>query len=233
MTLTADPIVGSTRVVLLAPDATALRGGAAEFRRFGLSIVLREDVLAALTEVVHDRTATLVVSPEIPCTQLRDLLDLAVATCSSSVVLGLTPTTDAATVSAALRAGVRGTVDLPLTPERLARTLRVIPTGGPATGPIKIGELTVDAARHRIEWAGHQIDASPREFAVVLELAQSHPRMVPLDQLAAGYQGAPADPQAAVRVVINHLRARIAKVAEQGGSAVIETVRGVGYRLAG
>ena len=233
MTLTADPIVGSTRVVVLAPDATVFRGVPAEFRHFGLSIVLREDILAALTEVVHDSTAMLVVSSEIPCQELRDVLDLAVATCRSSVILGLTSSTDVGAISAGLRAGVRATVDLPLTPERLARTLRVLPTASPASGPITIGNLTVDAVRHRIEWAGTPIEASPREFAVILELAQSHPRMVPLEKLAAGYHGAPADPQAAVRVIVNHVRARIAEAAGESGTAVIETVRGVGYRLAG
>ena len=54
MTLTAEPIAGSTRVVVLSSEPGVARGGAAEFRRFGLSLVLREDILAALTEVVHD-----------------------------------------------------------------------------------------------------------------------------------------------------------------------------------
>ncbi len=49
----------------------------------------------------------------------------------------------------------------------------------------------MDSARHRIDWAGIPIEASPREFAVVLELAENHPHMVPLDQLASGYQGDP------------------------------------------
>lgn len=233
MTLTADPIVGSTRVVVLASDAAAVRGGAGEFRRFGLSLVLRDDILAALTEAVHDQTAVLVVCADISCQELRDVLDLAVAACGSSVILGLTATTDAAAITAAMRSGIRGTVDLPLTPERLAKTLRVLPTPSAETEPIRIGELTVDSARHRIDWGGTPVDVTPREFAVVLELAKSHPQMVDLDQLAAGYRGAPADPHAAVRVVINHVRSRIAHVAGTPGTAIIETVRGVGYRIAG
>ncbi len=232
MTLTADPIVGSTRVVVLAPDARVVRDHAAEFRRFGLSIVFREDILAALTEVVHDSTAMLIVSSEIPCQELRDVLDLAVATCGTSVILGLTATTDAGAVSTALRAGVRTTIDLPLSAERLAMTLRALPAGVAVTRPITIGDLTVDAARHRIDWAGMPIEVSPREFAVVLELARSHPQMVALDQLAAGYQGTSADPYATVRVVINHLRSRISHATGALSTAIIETVRGVGYRLA-
>ncbi|MFS0733857.1 winged helix-turn-helix domain-containing protein [Microbacterium jepli] len=233
MTLTVEPLVGSTRVVVLAPDGRVVRDQAAEFRRFGISIVLRQDILAALTEVVHDPTAMLVVSADIPCQELRDVLDVAVATCGSSVLLGLTATTDTGAVGAALRAGVRSTVDLPLTAERLARTFRALPAKAASTGPIMIGNLTVDAARHRIDWAGAPVEASPREFAVMLQLAQNHPHMVALDELAAGYQGSSVDPYASVRVVINHLRSRIAQVTGARGTAIIETVRGVGYRLAG
>ncbi|MFS0746121.1 winged helix-turn-helix domain-containing protein [Microbacterium sp. 1P10UB] len=233
MTLTVEPLVGSTRVVVLAPDGRVVRDQAAEFHRFGISIVLRQDILAALTEVVHDPTAMLVVSADIPCQELRDVLDVAVATCGSSVLLGLTATTDTGAVGAALRAGVRSTVDLPLTAERLARTFRALPAKAASTGPIMIGNLTVDAARHRIDWAGAPVEASPREFAVMLQLAQNHPHMVALDELAAGYQGSSVDPYASVRVVINHLRSRIAQVTGARGTAIIETVRGVGYRLAG
>jgi DNA-binding response OmpR family regulator len=233
MTLAADPIVGSTRVVVLAPETSDVRGEPAEFRRFGLSIVIREDILQALTEVARDANAALVVSSELACADVRDVIDLAVAACRSSVILGISATTDIALISFALQAGVRSTVEMPLTPERLSRTLRAIPTGTATTGPIVVGSLSVDTARHRIEWAGHPVQASPREFAVLRELAHRHPHMVTLDELAAGYGGAASDTHSAVRVIINHLRSRIAEVAGESGHAVIETVRGVGYRLTG
>lgn len=233
MTIAAESIVGSTRIIVLAPTSEVVRGRAAEFRRFGLSIVVRDDILAALTEVVHDPAAMLVVSADVPGQKLDDVLDLAVAVCRSRVLLGMTSTTDTAAISAAFRAGVRATVELPLSPEQVARTMRVLPAVATARGPIRIGDLTVDSARHRIDWAGDPIEATPREFAVVLELAQNHPRIVPLDELASGYQGTSADHHAAVRVVINHVRARIADVAGSHGAAIIETVRGVGYRIAG
>ncbi|MBN9216274.1 MULTISPECIES: winged helix-turn-helix domain-containing protein [unclassified Microbacterium] len=234
MTMVAEPLLGSARVVVLAPDDTAVRGAASEFRRFGLSLVLRNDIVAALGEVVHDPAAILVISSDIPCQDLRDVVDIAVMTCGSSVLLGLTTATGVTEVSAALSAGIRGIVDLPLTAERLARTLRTLPTKTLASGPITIGDLTVDARSHRIYWESTPIDASPREFAVMLELAQNHPHTVGLDQLVdAGGQGSSVDPHASVRVLINHVRSRIAQVTGARGSAIIETVRGVGYRLAG
>lgn len=233
MTIALEPVVGSTRVVVLAPGAHAVRGSQAEFRHFGLSVVVREDILAALTEVVHDPNATLVVAADVPCETLRDVLDLALVTCRSSVLLGVTPRTDTAAISAAVRAGVRATVDLPLSAERLARELRSLPSAGVATGPIAVGALTVDRARHRLHWGDRAIDLTPREFDVVAELAERYPGVVRLEDLARDYRGSAADPAAAVRVVITHVRSRISEVAGPAGGAMIQTVRGVGYRLAG
>jgi DNA-binding response OmpR family regulator len=210
-----------------------VRGGAAEFRRFGLSIVVRQDIVAALAEVVHDPAAMLVVSAELPLESLRDVLDLAVATCRSSVMLGMTSVWDAEAARVALDAGVQSIVDLPLSAERLARTLRTVPSGRTATAPITVGKLTIDAGAHRLDWAGAVIDVTPREFEAVLELARRYPGVATLDQLAQNYPGSAADPFAAVRVVITHVRSRIFQVAGPSGSAIIQTVRGVGYRLAG
>lgn len=233
MTLALDPIVGSTRVVVLAPDQPGVRSAASEFRHFGLSIVVRRDILAALTEVVHDPSAMLVVSAEIPLESLGNVIELAVATCRSSVMLGMTSTADAEAAGVALKAGVHTIVDLPLSAERLARVLRAVPSGQAKAGPISVGKMTIDANRHRLDWAGIVIDVTPREFEVVLELARRYPGVATLEELASGLPGNSADPFAAVRVVITHVRSRIYEVAGPSGAAIIQTVRGVGYRLAG
>lgn len=232
MTITVDPVVGSTRVVVLASTPAAVKRPAAEFRRFGLVLVVRENIVSALAELVHDPTVLLVVSADVPCETLRDVLDLAVATSRSSVLLGLTAGADAALVAAAMEAGVRGTVELPLTPERLATTVRMLPLPAVETGPIKVGALTVDIARHRLAWDGTPIEVTPREFGVVLDLARRHPQVATLDELARGFNSGAIDPYAGVRVVITHVRSRLAAIAGASSAQVIETVRGVGYRLA-
>lgn len=233
MTLHADPIVGSSRIVVLAPSENAVFGTAAEFRRFGLSIVLRQDAVDALAELLHDPTALFVISSDYPCADLGHLLDVAVATCGSSVMLGQTDLTDAQTIARAMAAGVCATVDLPVRPHRLANLLRALPLPTSDTEPISVGSLTIDAGRHRLEWGGIPISVTPREFEVVLELARRYPRMATLDELASERAGAPADPHAAVRVVIRNVRVRIAEVSGTPGADIIETIRGIGYRLVG
>ena len=95
-------------------------------------------------------------------------------------------------------------------------------------GPV--GDLVVDIDRYEIRLRGTVIHTSPREFDVLVALATAHPRMVTLDELAQHAGG--SDPQASVRVMVARLRTRFSELAGVGRDAVIETLRGVGYRLA-
>src|SRR3546814_16762421 len=115
MTLPTPTVVGSARVILLASDLTAVRGSVAEYRHFGVSLVVRHDILGALTELVHDPNAFIVVSSELPCQNIADVLDLAVATSRSPVLFGLHASTSAGVVALAVAAGAHGLVDLPVT----------------------------------------------------------------------------------------------------------------------
>src|SRR3546814_11495625 len=99
-------------------------------------------------------------------------------------MLGMTSVSDAAAASVAMQAGVQTIVDLPLSAERLARALRGVPTVATPTAPISVGQLTIDAGRHRLDWAGTLIDVPPREFEGVPELARHTPGVAPLAQPA-------------------------------------------------
>ncbi|MDD7929898.1 winged helix-turn-helix domain-containing protein [Microbacterium thalli] len=219
-------------MIVLAPDTTAVRGTMAEFRHFGVSLVVKTDILAALTELVHDPMAVIVVSSEIPCQDTADVLDLAVATCRSAVLFGLHPSTPTAAVSRALTAGVRGVIELPVTPERLTHTLRSVPTApSNAPGEVSVGDLRIDVGRHLVQLRDAVVPTTPREFDVLLALATSYPGMVSLSELADRH-GSGADPYASVRVVIARLRTRFAQLAGVPRESVIATQRGIGYRLA-
>lgn len=235
MTLTAEPVLGASpvlgaaRVVVLSHDKRDVRGSLAEFLHFGLSIVVRDDIIAALREVVRDSSTVLVIACDIPCRTLTDVIDLAVATCGSAVLFGLHPHTDARTIGLALDAGVQSTVRLPLTGERLAHVLRQVHIAAEAREPVTAGSLIVDPIRHEVRWQGRPVDTTPREFDSLLTLARGYPHMVTLSELAAQY-GPVSDPLSSVRVIVNRLRARITAVAGPD-QAVIETIRGIGYRL--
>lgn len=86
--------------------------------------------------------------------------------------------------------------------------------------------LVLDSAR-RMTWIeGEEIDLSAYEFKLLEILLERPGRAVGLDQLESLLYGWADGPESnSIQVLIHHLRAKI-------GSERIETVRGLGYRLA-
>jgi DNA-binding response OmpR family regulator len=107
---------------------------------------------------------------------------------------------------------------------RLRALLRREPTRRPVT--LKVGPITLDPAAHRVELDGAEVALSRREFLVLEHLLRAHPAVVSKESILDAVWGAPdeADPNI-VEVYVGYLRRKL-------GRDRIETVRGVGYRLA-
>ena len=95
----------------------------------------------------------------------------------------------------------------------------------------RLGELTVDPQTRRVTYGSRELQATRREFDILAKLS-AHPGWVlSAEQLAA--EDAAEDlgefeTGASTSVHVSHLRS---KLAQAGCPDVIETVRGVGYRL--
>jgi DNA-binding response OmpR family regulator len=87
------------------------------------------------------------------------------------------------------------------------------------------GTLTLDPATRRVTTAGEPVELTVREFAVLEYLMRHAGRVVPKTELLDHVWGGTddADPNLA-EVYVGYLRRKV-------GRAVIETVRGAGYRL--
>ena len=116
-------------------------------------------------------------------------------------------------------------------PVLLAR-LRALLRRGPARLPpvLRHGPLALDPARHRCAREGAYLDLTPREFAVLRYLLAHPDETVAKQELLDHVWG---DNDAAdhnvVQVYVSSLRRKI----DAGGQpSLIETVRGVGYRMA-
>ena len=113
----------------------------------------------------------------------------------------------------------------------LVARLRALRRRGVQARPtvLEAGDLRLDPARRRVWLRGEQIELTPREFAV-LEYLLHHPDEVLskrdiLDHVwDFDFDG---DPNI-VEVYVRRLRTKLPRPV---GGAVIETVRGVGYRL--
>jgi two-component system OmpR family response regulator len=113
----------------------------------------------------------------------------------------------------------------------LAARLRALLRRGATARPTTLvnGDLVLDPAEHRVRWRGEAVGLSPREFAL-LDYFMRRPgdvlrRTEILDHVwDYAYDGT----SNVVDVYVRYLRNRLDQA---GATEVIETVRGVGYRL--
>ena len=114
---------------------------------------------------------------------------------------------------------------------RVKNVLRRTQAPPPAAPPVaRVGPLTVDEARHEAVLHGERLDLTPLEFKVLQVLAERPRRVLTREQLldeAWGYDY--HGDQRVVDAVIKRLRAKLREAAPD--DPLIETVRGVGYKL--
>ena len=113
---------------------------------------------------------------------------------------------------------------------RVHALLRRSRSSGPTSIPFAVGDLRVDPSQHRC-WRGDQeVTLTPRELTVLEQLLAKAPATVTKDELLANVWGRDfAGNPNIVEVYVGHLRRKIDAPFRR---ASIETVRGVGYRVA-
>jgi len=93
-----------------------------------------------------------------------------------------------------------------------------------------LGDLEIDPASHTASCAGHSLDLSPREFDLLLTLANKPEKVISAEDLLAQVWGAEFEGQPQVVYVhIRWLRQKLEK--DPAHPKRILTVRGVGYKL--
>ncbi|GAA4197486.1 response regulator transcription factor [Microbacterium oryzae] len=132
----------------------------------------------------------------------------------------------------ALETGADDYVTKPFSFVVLVARLRALIRRGAAERPVVLeaGDLRVDPRAHRVWRGDDEIAVTAREFAVLEHLMRHRGDVVSKRELIAGvwdddFEG---DPNI-VEVYVGHLRRKVDK---PFGRAAIETIRGVGYRLA-
>ena len=124
-----------------------------------------------------------------------------------------------------LDSGADDYVVKPVALPELAARLRALVrrSHGSAGGELRVGDLAIDVAARAVRYAGREVELSPREFAVLLELAQNAGRVLSREQLETRlYEWDRALESNAIEVHIHHLRRKLFP-------ELIRTVRGVGY----
>jgi DNA-binding response OmpR family regulator len=96
---------------------------------------------------------------------------------------------------------------------------------GRSVNVIEHGPLTYDPSTRETRLSGQAVDLSRREQALLQALLNNHGRVLSSEQLKDCVYGFGDEVESnALNVHIHHLRRKL-------GSRIIETVRGLGYRL--
>jgi two-component system OmpR family response regulator/two-component system response regulator QseB len=125
----------------------------------------------------------------------------------------------------ALDLGADGYVIKPVHLDEVAAVMRALlrRRTAMAAGPLRHRELAVDPHSRTVQRAGAPVELTDQEFAVLLALLEDRPRPLSRADIQARSGNRVGDGNA-VEVHVHHLRRKL-------GENVIQTVRGVGYRM--
>jgi two-component system phosphate regulon response regulator PhoB len=152
-------------------------------------------------------------------------------------IIMLTARAEEADRVAGLEVGADDYVVKPFSPRELVARIkavlrRVHPPPGPG-GPeavMRIGDLAIDEGRRRVVVGGVPVELTGKEFGLLAALARAGGRVLTREQLLEtvwGYANAAEIESRTVDVHVRRLREKLGPAAR-----LIETVKGLGYRLA-
>lgn len=200
----------------------------------GFTVVTASDGDDALAKFRSHSPDAVVLDVMLP---RRDGLDtLRVIRASSSIpVVMLTARDSTVDVVLGLELGADDYITKPFEMSILVARLRSVLRRTARTGPseeLKLGDVVIDVAAHRVTRRADEIDLSPTEFRLLVELAGKPGRVLTREILLENVWGYPAvGDTRLVDVAVQRLRSKLEE--DPARPRLIETVRGFGYRAAG
>ncbi|MEW9551338.1 response regulator transcription factor [Nonomuraea sp. NPDC050783] len=216
--------------VLVVEDERMLADAIAEWLREETHAVdLAHDGAAALERIAVNDYDVVVLDRDLPRVHGDDVCKELVASESEARVLMLTAAAQLDDRVTGLSLGADDYLTKPFAfPELAARVLALGRRSRPAVPPVlRRAGITLDPSRREVFRDGRFVPLSKKEFAVLAELMRAQGAVVSAEQLLEKAWDEHADPfTGAVRLTVLKLRRKLAD------PPVVETVPGVGYRIA-
>ncbi|MGN9838851.1 response regulator transcription factor [Nonomuraea sp. H19] len=216
--------------VLVVEDERMLADAIAEWLREETHAVdLAHDGAAALERIAVNDYDVVVLDRDLPRVHGDQVCKELVASESDARVLMLTAAAQLDDRVTGLSIGADDYLPKPFAfPELAARVLALGRRSRPAVPPVlRRAGITLNPARREVFRNGRFVPLSKKEFAVLTELMRANGNVVSAEQLLEKAWDEHADPfTSAVRLTILKLRRKLAD------PPVVETVPGVGYRIA-
>ena len=192
--------------------------------------------MAGLSAAVDGRPDLVVLDLGLPDVDGSQVLSMLRAVSDVPVIIA-TARDDDPSLIACLEAGADDYVVKPYTTDHLAARIgavlrRVAPGARAADPEITVGDLRIDVPARRASLAGAVLDLSPKEFDLLRYLAERAGEVVSKRTLLAEVWHQPwGGSEKTVDVHLSWLRRKLGETAAE--PRYVETVRGVGVRLAG
>ncbi len=218
--------------ILIAEDEPRIASFIAKgLRASGFTATTVEDGPSALAHAVGGDYELLILDVGLPGMDGFEVLRRVRGTGSALPVIILTARDSATDTIAGLEGGADDYMSKPFSfGELLARIrLRLRTPTAPDSGVMELaaGRVSLDVRSRQVRVDGRVRDLSPREFTLLETFMRNAGQVLSREQLLSHVWGYDFDPGSnVVDVYVRYLRRKL-------GADVIETVRGMGYRLRG
>lgn len=216
------------RILVVEDDEVLREGLSVGLSLKGMTVDCVSGAEDALSALAADRFDAVVLDLMLPDGSGLDVLAFIRRRSDPTPVVVLTARDGVSDRIAGLDGGADDYVGKPFDLDELAARIRAVVrrANGRSKGDLTWNGLVIDPSRMEGRFRGRAVRFSRREFSVISALMEQPGRIVPKAALEERLYGWQEEIESnAIEVHVHHLRAKL-------GSDFIETVRGVGYRVA-
>jgi DNA-binding response OmpR family regulator len=219
------------KIHLIEDDSDIRSLVAAALARAGHDVETSASALEGLRQVVATAPDVVVLDLGLPDLDGGELLRMLRAVSQVPVIVA-TARDDDASVVELLNSGADDYIVKPYSAENLEARIRAVLRRGPAdpTAVITVGDLIIDVAAREARLEGRVLDLAPKEFDLLLLLAERSGRVVSKREMLAQVWREPwGGSERTVDVHLSWLRKKLGESALE--PRYLQTVHGVGIKL--